>query len=244
MFAEIIRELPEGEVLEIVSGAHWNIVVVKVDGKIQCGMASNPVFAGDENSSQHFEFNHNQDGNNAKDLCESVYEQNGPRVSVGLAAINALLLRYPETWIDANAGEEIAARGRGKRVALVGHFPFVDDLRAQVGSLDVLELRPREGDLPASEAPRVIPNAGVVALTSMTLINGTFQSLIDLCSPESYVIMIGPSTPLSPILFDHGVDMLCGSIVENCQPVLANVKKGLSFRKIRPSGVRLVSIRR
>ncbi|NIQ82679.1 MAG: hypothetical protein GTN93_32315, partial [Anaerolineae bacterium] len=87
-------------------------------------------------------------------------------------------------------------------------FPFVSRLRESVGHLSVLELRPRGEDLPADAAPEVIPRADVVALTSLTLLNHSFDSLIRLCHPDALVLLLGPTTPLSPILFEYGVDIL------------------------------------
>jgi len=124
----------------------------------------------------------------------------------------------------------------------VGHFPFVPDLREQVGTLHVLELRPQEGDLHASEAPHILPQADVVAITSMAFVNGTIDGLLSLCSSDAYVIVLGPSTPLSPLLFEHGINMLCGSIVEIIDPVLDSIRSGNGFRQIKRHGVRLVTI--
>ena len=178
----------------------------------------------------------------ARELCELTSGQNSPYTSVGLAAINALMPEQPGRWVERNAGQVIAQMGKGKKVALIGHFPFVPELYHQVGKLDVLELRPKDGDLHASQSPHIIPNADIVAITSMAFVNGTMDGLLSLCSPDAYVIMLGPSTPLSPVLFAHGIDMLCGSIVERIDPVVDGIISGDGFRKIKPLGVRLVTI--
>jgi uncharacterized protein (DUF4213/DUF364 family) len=141
-----------------------------------------------------------------------------------------------------NAEEVIARRGAGKRVALVGHFPFVPRLRARVGELSVLEQCPRPGDLPASAAPAILAEADVVALTSMTVHNHTLPDLLRLCSPDALVILLGPSTPLSPLLFTHGIDILCGSIVTDVSAVWHTVAQGGNFRQIHRAGVRTVTM--
>ena len=163
-------------------------------------------------------------------------------VSVGMATINALLPQQPELWVDLNAGDVISEHGADKSVVLIGHFPFVDRLRTQVGKLTVLELDPRQGDLPVSEADTVIPDAQVIAITGMTLLNHTFEGLLNLCAPEAFVILLGPSVPLSPVLFKRGVDILCGSVVTSIDAVLAAVRQGANFRQVHRAGVRLVTI--
>ncbi|MCB2180300.1 DUF364 domain-containing protein [bacterium] len=238
---EVISGLVDGEVERISVGSHWTAVVVSQNGARRCGLASNPIkgFQADDEFQKTLAAYEKQ---TALALCDLALQENAPFTSIGVAAINALLPLQPESWVDRNAGEVLAQKGKGKRVALVGHFPFVPELREQVGHLDVLELRPREGDTPASEAPRVIPQADVVAITSMAFVNGTMQGLLDLCLPETYLVVLGPSTPLSPILFDKGINMLCGSIVETIDPVVEGVEDGKSFRQFKSQGVRLVTI--
>ncbi|MGB9673463.1 MAG: Rossmann-like domain-containing protein, partial [Anaerolineales bacterium] len=143
---------------------------------------------------------------------------------------------------DINAEEVIAQYGKGKKVALVGHFPFVPRLKNRVGTLWVLELHPRPGDLPADAADEVIPQADVVAITSMTLLNRTFEHLITLPKPTAITLLLGPTTPLSPVLFNYGVNILSGSQVEDIPRVVRGVIQGANFHQLHSLGVRLVSI--
>jgi len=212
-----------------------------VDGVRRCGLASDPIkdFQMDDTLQAKLSELEMQ---SARALCELTSGLTPPLTSVGLAAINALLPLHPESWVDRNAGAVIAHKGQGKNVALVGHFPFVPELQRHVGKLDVLELRPRDGDLLASEAPHIIPKADVVAITSMAFVNGTMAGLLALCSPQAYVIVLGPSTPLSSVLFGYGIDMLGGSIVEEIDPVVESIITGNGFWQIKPLGVRLVTM--
>jgi uncharacterized protein (DUF4213/DUF364 family) len=164
--------------------------------------------------------------------------------AIGLATINALLSAQEEQWVDLNAGEVIAQHGAGKLVALVGHFPFIPQLRDCVGALSVLEQQPSGDDLPAEAAHDVIPRADVVAITGTTLINHSFEGLMALCRQRTLVLVLGPSTPLSPVLFDHGVDILSGSVVEDVGSVLWAVSQGANFRQVHRQGVRLVTMQK
>jgi uncharacterized protein (DUF4213/DUF364 family) len=129
-------------------------------------------------------------------------------------------------------------------VALIGHFPFVERLKTRVGKLTVLELNPQPGDLPVSMAAEVLPTAKVVAITGMTLLNHTLDGLLKMCAPDALVILLGPSVPLDPLLFDMGIDILCGSVVTSVDPVLAAVRQGATFRQVHRAGVRLVTTTR
>lgn len=242
---ELLTIVSDGPVQTVLIGAHWTAVVVECQGRVRCGLASS-LRPGDEH--------HHGTGPAVPDagrlhqrsgraLAELVRSTSPPEVSVGMAVINALLPLQEETWVDLNAEAVIAERGAGKQVALVGHFPFVSRLRERVGRLSVLELRPRAGDLPAQAASEVIPRADVVALTSMTLLNRTLHGLMTLCRPDALVLLLGPTTPLSPVLFDHGVHILSGAVVTDVEGVLRTVGQGGNFRQVHRAGVRLVTMR-
>jgi len=242
---KLLASLPEGEVRQVCIGLHWTAVVAEVGGEQRCGLAST---LRDEVHDHHRRPDVPQAGELAelpgRELAALLRSDRSTLVSVGMAAVNALLPRRPETWVDMNAEELIAGHGAGKTVALVGHFPFVPRLRSRVGELIVLENRPQPGDLPASAAQQVIPGADVVAITGMTLLNHTLEGILQLCSPQALVIVLGPSTPLTPVLWDYGVDWLSGAVVENVEAVLRAVSQGGNFRQVHRAGVRLVNMHR
>ncbi len=246
LIADLLATLPDTPVHTVLVGAHWTAVVVQVAGERRCGLATSLRPAGDH----HHGAGHAIPGagrlhlQSGRELAQLVHSPSPPEVSVGMAAINALLPWQPQAWLDLNAQDLIIQHGAGKHVALVGHFPFVPLLRPQVGKLSVLELRPQGDDLPADSAPDVIPQADVVAITSLTLLNHTFEGLLRLCPPGALVLLLGPTTPLSPLLFDYGVDLLSGSVVEDVDAVLNTIAQGGNFRQVRHAGVRLVTMRK
>jgi uncharacterized protein (DUF4213/DUF364 family) len=160
--------------------------------------------------------------------------------SIGFAMLNALVPVDEARCVALNAESLILERGSGKHVAIIGHFPFVPKVREVAGHLSVLELNPQAGDLPASEAPGVIPAADVVAITGMALVNGTFEALVRLCRPDAFVLLLGATTPLVPLLFDYGVDAISGTVVDDIALASAGVSQGANFRQIR--GKRLLTM--
>jgi uncharacterized protein (DUF4213/DUF364 family) len=61
-----------------------------------------------------------------------------------------------------------------------------------------------------------------------------------LTHPEAKVMLLGPSTPLTPVLFDFGVDLLSGVQVVDIAATLASVEASVNFRKMK--GVRRVTL--
>lgn len=241
LLARIIDTLPEGEVERVCIGLHWTCVQVHTQGQSRLGLASTLEAAQDYSVTDLPEAGEFV-GFSGLDLSRRVLNAHGPMASVAMATVNALLPPLPERWVDINAEEVIAQRGAGKKVAMVGRFPFVERLRPRVGELTVLERRPQEGEFSAESAPQIIPEAEVVAITGMTVANGSLDGLLELCRPESLVILLGPTTPLSPVLFEYGVDILAGAIVEKPEHVICALQEGGNFRQLHRAGVRLVTM--
>jgi uncharacterized protein (DUF4213/DUF364 family) len=241
---DLLAALPDGEVLDVCIGLHWTAVVVRVGDQTRCGLAS--TLTAPHNHSAEPDVPHAGQLHtlSAPELARLARSESPTQASVGVAAINALLPPQPELWRDLNAEEVIASQGEGKTVALIGSFPFVPRLRPGVGELFVLELKPGAGELPAEAAPDILPQADLVAITSMTLVNHSLENLLRLCSPQATVLLLGPSTPLSPILFEHSIDLLSGSVVTDIDPVLAAIQQGANFRQVHRAGVRLVTMSR
>jgi hypothetical protein len=243
LFEQLLSILPDGQLVSINAGVYWTAVVVKVEGKTRCGLAAT---ISDESYHYTNEPAVPRAGHlselTTRDLASLVNSDYLLEVSIGLATINALLPRLEKSWVDINAEEIIAQRGADGKVALVGHFPFVPRLRPRVGTLWVLEQNPQEGDLPAEAASEIIPQADVLAITAMTLLNHTYDNLIALRRPDALTLLIGPSTPLSPILFDHGVNIISGAVVDDIDSTLRGVMQGANFHQLHSMGVKLVSM--
>lgn len=168
-----------------------------------------------------------------QELVQMAYSERILEASLGMAAINSLIDVDEAACVELNAAELILEKGEGKRVAVVGHFPFLPRVRERAETLWVIEKNPKDGDLEEPEAERVIPQAHVVALTGTSLTNHTLEHLLALCDPKAYVLMLGDTVPLSPVLFDYGVHALSGTKVIDEDLAMACVSQGANFRQIR-----------
>ncbi len=224
-------------------GGHWTAVTIEVDGEIRGGLSSTLSGGGDDH--------HHGGGPPVRDagrlldyavpdLLALARSESLLEASVGFATLNALLEVNEAACREVNAADVIAERGAGKSIAVVGHFPFVRDLREVAEQVWVLELHPREGDIPAARAGDVLPQADVVALTGTSLLNHTFDDLIAHCHPRAFVVVLGGTTPLSPVLFGYGVDAVAGTLLVDPAPALLAVSQGATFRQI--PGKRLVTL--
>jgi uncharacterized protein (DUF4213/DUF364 family) len=167
------------------------------------------------------------------ELAHLAYSQSILEAAIGMATINSLLEVDENSCIELNAAELIMEKGKGKIVAIVGHFPFIPRVRKYSKELWIIEKNPKEGDRGEAEAVNLIPRADVVAITGTALTNHTFEHLLELCNSRAYVIVLGDTAPLSPILFDHGLDAISGTRVADPKSALRCVSQGANFRQIR-----------
>jgi hypothetical protein len=176
-----------------------------------------------------------------KDAMTLAYMANSPspmESAIGMATINSLIEVDEQRCVELNAGDLLAKEGEDKRVAIVGHFPFVPRLRKMVKELWVVERNPQEGDVAESEAENLIPRADVVGITGTAFTNHTIERLLGLCNPNAYVVILGGTAPLSPVLFDHGINAISGTKVVNPALALRCVSQGATFKQIK--GIRLL----
>jgi uncharacterized protein (DUF4213/DUF364 family) len=236
---EILDTLTDAPLEGVWMGLHWTAVIVTRGGRPRCGLAS--TLRGDSQA-PHGEAPVRWAGHllehSALELAGLARSASTLEASIGVAAINALLEVDESACRDENALHTLQREGAGRRVALIGHFPFIPRLRPAVGELWVLEHRPQPGEFPAERAAELLPQADVVAITGTTLINHTLEDLLPLCRSEALVMILGPSTPLSPVLFRHGATMLAGSLVVDPATALRCVGQGATFQQVE--GVRTV----
>ncbi len=158
-------------------------------------------------------------GKSLRDAAALVKSWNLVEASIGLAAINSWYshpgrlgdcgYQFPLNGAGDGAFDTYAEAVKGKKVATVGHFAFIEKRFEHAGELTILEREPRTGDYIDSAAEYLIPEQDFVFITGSTLVNKTLPRLLEL-TQHAFVVIAGPSTPMSPALYDHGANGLSG----------------------------------
>jgi uncharacterized protein (DUF4213/DUF364 family) len=226
----------EALVKDVLQGPFQTAVLTRY-----CGLASTPHDPG----SHHEQTPVKEAGlllqKDAQALARMANSLSPMESAIGMATINSLIEVDEQRCVELNAGDLLAKKGEGKRVAIVGHFPFVSRLRKMGKELWVVERNPQEGDVAEAEAENLIPQAEVVGITGTAFTNHTIERLLGLCNPNAYVVILGGTVPLSPLLFDHGINAISGTKVVNPPLALRCVSQGATFRQIK--GIRLLTMK-
>jgi uncharacterized protein len=167
------------------------------------------------------------------DLAKMAYSESIMEAAIGMATINSLLEVDESLCLNQNAADLIAEKGKGKKIAIVGHFPFIPKLRSLGEKVWVFEKNPLKGDLSEDQSEIYIPQADVVGITGASITNHTLEHILELCNPGAYVIVLGDTAFLSPILFNYGIDAISGTRVIYPQLALSCVSEGATYRQIQ-----------
>jgi uncharacterized protein (DUF4213/DUF364 family) len=222
-------------VRKVIIGVHWTLVCSKYGG-----LGSTMT-----GSCSHHGHSQMKDvgvlhQKSAQELAQGILSDNLLEASVGIAAINSILDIDESRMEQINAADVIAQRSKDKNLVIVGHFPFVERMKSIAKNCWVIEKQPQGDDFPEEAANEFIPQAQVIAITGTALINHTMDNLLSLCPPGSLVMVLGPSTPLSPVLFQFGISFLSGSRVIDEEAAITTIQQGASFPQVK--GVRLLTM--
>ena len=168
-------------------------------------------------------------GGEAHSLGELALSTDVLESAVGLATINAVLNRD----IKSNVAPPVEALEIGKDniVGIIGYIePLIEPVRQRCNKLYIFERRPPAKEFVYQDwaANVLLPQCDIAIISGTTLINKTIDHLLELCRGK--VAIIGPSTPLSPVLKKHGVSFAFGSIVKEPSKVLKILTQGGGMR--------------
>lgn len=181
---------------------------------------------------QHGNYTRDMGGLNERttlELAEYSKSWNLVEASIGVAAINSMI--RPKGKSGVNAQERLIEAGKGKKVVMVGMFPMFPAIGAVASELHVLEanpdlFNPRKGIITEAAAEYLIPESDLVIITGSTLVNKSMERFLRLSREAgAYTVILGPSTPMSEVLFDYGADMLAGVEVRDPEGLLRKISQ-------------------
>lgn len=194
-----------------------NIVIgektILVEGPKGCGVTANPTGKAQADY---------QTDKTLKELAELTQDRFSPLDhALGVAAILAHHNRYDLTGPDKSGLDHF--KGQDETVLVVGNFPgdkAYSNNSETIAAKDALQ--------------HLIDYAyeGVI-LPSHTFGEGLLPSLLRAKGMAECVI-VGPETPLCPNLFDYGVDVLSGRIIQDAQKAAQLVADGASPKELKP----------
>jgi uncharacterized protein len=248
IYDELIAAVPSDvQVGDCLIGLHWTLI-----RSVGTGMALTPFersHSGPMGASVIAGIGDQVAGMSVRRLAAYVKSWNAFEATLGLAAINSVLNSAER--VERMCGLPLSSQSRvsafvhyadmvrAKKVAVIGHFPDLDAL-SSVCELTILERNPSGTDLPDPACEYVLPSQDFVFITATTLINKTLPRLLDL-SRKAKVFLVGPSTPFAPLLFDHGIDTLAGTVVVDPQPAWRAAQEGAA-RRIFEHGAQMVKL--
>ncbi|MDD3653150.1 MAG: DUF364 domain-containing protein [Desulfotomaculaceae bacterium] len=164
-----------------------------------------------------------------REVARAVKSWNFVEASVGLAAINAY---YNNPEIARANGVKFSDNRRvedrmydpfimsqneikGKKVAVIGHFPYLENLFEPVCDLSIISWEPREGDYPFSACEYIVPECEYIFITCLSFVDKTLPRMLELAKGARRVTVVGPSTTLAPVLFEYGINELSGFIIKD-----------------------------
>ncbi len=170
-------------------------------------------------------------GKKAFELLEYLKTFDTLNVGIGLATLNSLI-KIPEKYEQFNVFDYLLEKSKDKKIVFIGHFEDIEKLKGVAKEIVVIERKPKESDYLDTFQEYLIPESDIVAITGSTFANKSIKRILEL-SKDKYTIVFGPSTPLSEVLFDYGVDMIGGIVVKDDNKVFDIISQGGSLEKFK-----------
>ncbi|MDO8828095.1 DUF364 domain-containing protein [Methylophaga sp.] len=225
----------------IALGQVWTVCQTRDDDKLSSGLAMTSALA-----SRTLQWPGTLVGRPLKDIAAWVNDWQPSLATVGMAAINCginsvikqpkgIILDVQSSAANLNVFEHFLPQTIDKKVVVIGHYPGIESYVEQYG-WTVLERSPVNGDYPDPASEFIIPDADWVFLSASTIPNKTFPRLAELAQSATTVLM-GPTTPWLPELYQFGIDYLAGVKVVDAEALYQTACEGGGVR-IFETGVR------
>ena len=164
-------------------------------------------------------------------LLEKIKNDNSVERSMALATINALnydaAMALPEDT-ENNVMYDKFEIGTDANIAMVGYFgPLVRNFQEKKIPLEILD-ESRDLGRRKDFYQKLGNWADVLLLTSTSILNQTTEDILANVSDKVKTVMLGPSTPMVAMAFEHlPVHMLAGTVPIDKEKTLKAVRHGM-----------------
>ena len=181
-------------------------------------------------------------GRGVRAYLEDIFSENILRRTLGIATLNALSTlvwdktEHPEyeLLLGADAFDEIDVKKYRKTVVVGALVPIIRKLMQENADFHILEkdsrtLKEREMPyyLPPERAGECVPEADLLVITGVTILNDTWPGLLAMAKKDAEILVVGPTASMLPdCLFSKGVTMLGGIQVTKADALLDIISEG------------------
>lgn len=181
-------------------------------------------------------------GRSAADYLSDLDHSNILRKTLAIAALNALSAacwqsgasKGYQLQIGEDAFDDVQIPHGGKSVVVGALVPILKKLIAAEADFKVLEMDNRtlkgkelEHYVRPEEASSYIPEADLLVITGVTVLNDTLPDLLNMIKPGAQVIVTGPTASMLPdAFFQRGVTTMGGVLVTKPDEVLDIISEG------------------
>lgn len=124
--------------------------------------------------------------------------------SVGLALLNSAL-PDPELVFEGESQQFFNEKIKQTRTCCIGHFNQAREWRDSGFDVTIIELKPKPGDIHWNDAAPLLKECDIVFITGLTLVNDTFEKILELTPSAKERVLFGPSVPFCDLWFDYGI---------------------------------------
>jgi len=222
--ADTLSDGISGQAETVLIGLNWTLVV----GPLGVGLSHSPVRG--TSGCSGLPAPGSYAGQKLAELAKLTRSENVFENAIGYAAINAHHNRFNVTGSEKNGLDMV--EDFGEKTVVIGQFP---GLAKRLPGAAVIERNPRPGCYPEEAAETLLPKAEHVIITASAISNGSIAPLLDLAA-NAFVVIVGPSAPLSTKLFDFGVDAISGFVAMNTDALIHTAMEGGAVAAMRPHG--------
>lgn len=205
---KILERIPcESEIMEISIYRHW-ITALSSRYGLCCYIPDSPgmdIPAAPENFDMSAPCMQEWKGHGVKEAATELLARNDILSrSVGLALLNSAL-PDPDGIFFGESQLFFEQKIKDSRSCFIGHFRQAEEWRKKGFPVTIVELDPEPGDIHWNDAASILGECDIVFITGVTLINDTFEKVVELTPKAKERILFGPTVPFCDLWFDYGI---------------------------------------